>query len=107
MGWMRSMDFHFAWPIKIRERFTIEPSVTAFNIFNFANFDTSSDSLSGILSSTTLGTTAPGVAVNSVTGFKANCPSGTCRAGDRLGPGSGVFALGAPRELEFGLKVKF
>ncbi len=111
MGWLRSMDFHFAWPISLPERWshqiTIEPSVTAFNIFNFANFDSSLNSLSGVLSSTSLGTTAPGVAVNSVTGFQANCPSGTCRAGDRLGPGSGVFALGAPRELEFGLKIRF
>ncbi len=106
MAWLRSVDFHFAWPIKIRERFTIEPSITAFNIFNFANFDTSSDSLSGILDSSQIAVTAPGVAVNDATAFTANC-TGTCRAGDRLGPGSGVFALGAPRELEFGLKLSF
>ena len=107
MGWLRSVEFRFAWPIKVKERFTIEPSITAFNIFNFANFDTSSNSLSGILDSSQIGVAAPGVAVNNVTGFSANCPSGTCRAGDRIGPGSGVFSLGAPRQLEFGLKVSF
>ena len=101
MGWMRTVDFRFAWPIKIRERFTIEPSVTAFNVFNFANFDTSVNSLSGILQG------SPGVSVNNVTGFSANCPTGTCRTGDRIGPGSGVFSLGSPREFEFGLKVRF
>jgi Carboxypeptidase regulatory-like domain len=101
MGWLRSVDFRFAWPIKLRERFTIEPSVTAFNILNFANFDSSVNSLSGILQA------SPGTSVNNVTGFSTNCPSGTCRGGDRLGPGSGTFALGAPRQIEFGLKVAF
>jgi len=101
MGWLRSVDFRFAWPIAIKERVTVEPSITAFNIFNFANFDTSVNSLSGILQAT------PGVSVNNVTAFSSNCPSGTCRAGDRIGPGSGVFSLGAARQLEFGLKVRF
>lgn len=101
MAWLKSVDFRFAWPITIRERFTIEPSITAFNMFNYANFDTSVNSLSGILQAT------PGSSVNNVTGFSASCPAGTCRAADRVGPGSGVFSEGAPRELEFGLKFKF
>jgi hypothetical protein len=107
MGWLRSVDFRFAWPIKLRERFTLEPSITAFNVFNNANFDTSVNSLSGILQSSAIGVTAPGVAVNNVTAFSTNCPSGTCRTADRIGPGSGVFSLGAPRQIEFGLKVSF
>lgn len=101
MAWLRSVDFHFAWPVVIRERFTIEPSITAFNIFNMANFDTSVNSLSGILQAT------PGSSVNNVTGFSTSCPTDTCRTSDRIGPGSGTFSLGSPRELEFGLKVKF
>jgi hypothetical protein len=107
MGWLRSVDFRFAWPLKFKERFTVEPSITAFNIFNFANFDTSVNSLSGILDSSALGVTAPGVAVNNVIGFSSNCSAGNCRAGDRIGPGSGVFSLGSPRQLEFGLKLSF
>jgi len=103
MGWLRSVDARIAWPIKIRERFTIEPSFTAFNMFNFANFDSSVNSLSGILQAT------PGSSVNNVTAFSAaGCSTGTtARCGDRLGPGSGVFSLGSPRELEFGLKISF
>jgi hypothetical protein len=101
MGWLKSVDFRFAWPITIRERFTIEPSVTAFNMFNFANFDTSVNSLSGILQATA------GSSVNNVTAFSARCPTSTCRTADRVGPGSGVFSEGSPRELEFGLKFKF
>lgn len=107
MGWLQSVDFRFAWPIKLRERFTLEPSITAFNLFNNANFDTSVNSLSGILQSSAIGVTAPGVSVNNVTAFSTNCPSGTCRTADRIGPGSGVFSLGAPRQIEFGLKISF
>ena len=55
MGWLRSVDFRFAWPIKLRERFTLEPSITAFNVFNNANFDTSVNSLSGILQLSAIG----------------------------------------------------
>jgi hypothetical protein len=76
-------------------------------MFNMANFDTSVNNLSGVLQSTEVGYAAPGVAVNTVIGFSTNCSTGNCRAGDRIGPGSGVFSLGAPRELEFGLKVRF
>jgi hypothetical protein len=107
MGWLRQVDFRFAWPIKATERFTIEPSISAFNLFNNANFDTSVNSLSGILQSSAIGITQPGVSVNNVTAFSSNCPSGTCRTADRVGPGSGVFSLGAPRQIEFGLKLSF
>ena len=105
MGWLKSVDFRFAWPISLPEwaghQVTIEPSVTAFNMFNFANFDTSVNSLSGILQA------SPGNSVNNVIGFSGTCPTGNCRTGDRIGPGSGVFSLGSSRELEFGLKVRF
>jgi hypothetical protein len=107
LGWLHSVDFRFAWPVKVTERFTVEPSVTAFNMFNNANFDTSVNSLSGILSSSAIAINAPGVAVNEVTGFSKNCTTGTCRSADRIGPGSGVFSLGAPRQIEFGLKLSF
>jgi hypothetical protein len=102
MGWLKSVDLRFSWPITVKERLVIEPSFTAFNLFNFANFDNSVNQLSGILQAN------PGTSINAVTGFTSNCGSvATCRAGDRIGPGSGVFSLGSPRELEFGLKLRF
>ncbi len=94
LGWLKGFDMTFAWPFKIRERFTIEPSVSAFNLFNFANFDGPTNKLVGILN----GGTSSGF-VNSTT--VAN------RASNRIGVGSGVFALGAPRQMEFGLKIVF
>ena len=93
LGWLRSLDMTFAWPIKIKERFTLEPSVSAFNVFNYANFDGPANKLLGILN-------------NGTAGF-INGATASNRASNRIGVGSGVFALGAPRQLEFGLKISF
>jgi hypothetical protein len=92
MGWLRATDVSLSWIYKVKERFEIHPGISFFNVFNFANFDGSSNPLSGVLSGT------PG----SVNGTSGQQPSS-----NRLGLGSGVFALGAPRALEFSLKVSF
>ena len=89
-AWLRSFDTSLAWTYKPLESVTIEPSVSVFNVLNLANFDGSNQHLSGILD---------GVS-GSVNGFGGH-------SGDRLGLGTGVFALGAPRAIEFGLKVTF
>jgi hypothetical protein len=88
-----------SWPIRVKERFTLEPSISAFNIFNFSNFDR----LTGFLSS---GAGAGG----SVTGtVKSHTnPGGVVDLNNvRTGTGSGVFAVGASRQVEFGLRVTF
>jgi hypothetical protein len=97
--WLKSMDFKAAWPIKIGERFTVEPSASIFNVLNFSN-----SFLPGNLPSASLlpggvgGTLAPssvgGVTGAGLTPFRANFQSGT-------------YALGVPRQFEFGLRVMF
>lgn len=88
-----------SWPFKFKERFTIEPSISAFNIFNFANFGR----LTG-------GLTTDTGAGGSVTGT-VNSHTGNANFADlnsvRTGTGSGVFAVGASRQVEFGLKLTF
>jgi hypothetical protein len=91
MGWLRTFDLKLSYPKKIGENFTIEPSISAFNAFNNANFDLPGNTLNGILNS------GPG----SVNGTTAQDRT------TRVTPGSGVFDLGAPRVLEFGLKLTF
>jgi len=92
LSWLRSFDLTLAWPLKLGERFTFEPRVSAFNLFNFANFDAPGNKLGGIL--------------NGGAG-EVNGTTAVNRSATRTGPGSGVFTLGAPRQLEFGVKVRF
>jgi hypothetical protein len=46
---LRAFDLKLSWVHKFRERLTVEPGVSAYNLFNFANFDlpTSSGGLLG------------------------------------------------------------
>jgi hypothetical protein len=92
MGWLKSIDLGMAWDLKVKEGITVQPSFTVFNLFNFANFDGPITQLTGRLD-------ASSDAINTVTS--------ATRSADRTGPGSGVFSLGAPRQIEFGLKVSF
>jgi hypothetical protein len=75
----------------LSEEFTIEPTVAIYNLFNFANYDAPGNTLSGILDGT------------------AGSINGTDQAHrvNRVALGTGVYAIGAPRTFEFGLKVSF
>ena len=92
MSWLRTFDSTLTYNFKIKERFTISPSVSAFNIFNFVNFDLPTSQMSGLLTQQT-------GSINGTTysGHFAN----------RVGAGTGVYTLGSPRQIEFGLKVVF
>jgi len=89
-GYYKDVDTILSWPFKFRERLTISPSVSFFNVFNFVNYG----SLTGL-------TNAGGAINGTVAG--ANPGSNTVR----IGRGTGVFAVGAPRETEFGLRFDF
>ena len=91
-GWLKDLDLNFAWTYKIAERLELTPGVSFFNVFNFANFDGPKNTLSGILSG------APGT---------VNGTPGTQPVNYRIGLGSGVFGVGAPRVTEFTLKFSF
>jgi hypothetical protein len=107
-GWLKDFDFKVRWPIKVRDRLTLEPSVSIFNIYNLSNaFLPGNLPLENLIpSNLTCGQTgncaatllAPnvvgGVTSQSITPFRATFQSGT-------------FALGAPRQIEFGMRVEF
>ncbi len=92
LAWLRTFDVSLSRPLKVGDRFVLEPSVSAFNVLNFANFDGPANRLGGALNGTlgSLNGTTPGE-----------------RAASRIGPGSGVYSLGAPRQLQFGLRLTF
>jgi hypothetical protein len=91
LSWLRAADLQLSWVGHVGERFTITPSVGFFNVFNFANYDASSNTLSGSLNG------SPGSVGYTTLANRAN----------RTGVGTGVFALGAPRAIEWGLKFDF
>jgi hypothetical protein len=77
----------------VGERWTIEPSVGFCNIANFSNFNPPPNTMNGLLFGTGSG------AIN-----------GTTRADNesfRVGKGTGVYSLGAQRQIEFGLRLTF
>ena len=96
MGWLRAFDVSLNWVYKIREKVEVQPGVSFFNVMNFSNFDGPGNPLSGALG--TLGNTVPG---------SLNGTSGEQPSSNRLGLGSGVFALGSPRVIEFSFKLNF
>lgn len=97
-AWLRTFDVSLGWAYKIKERVTLRPGVSFFNVFNFSNFD------------------GPAVPFSSILDGSVGSPNGTTSALEhnsaagnalRLGLGSGVNSLGAPRAIEFQLKISF
>lgn len=95
--WLRDLDLSFNWNYKLKERLQVQPGVSFFNVMNFANFDPPKNTINGVLS--TAGQTPISGFVNGTAGQQPN--------NLRVGLGSGVFGLGAPRVLEFSLKFSF
>lgn len=71
----------------VPETITLEPTISIFNLFNFANYY----SLSGTLNGAAL-------SVNGTTRANRN---------NKMYGGSGIFAFGAPRTFEWGFRVTF
>ena len=98
----KEVSMTLSWPIRITEGISIEPSIAAFNVFNMSNFAIPTDKINDSavsLDQAILG----GAAAGSVNGTSP----GANRASLRVGTGSGVFSNGAPRQMEFGLKLNF
>jgi len=92
MAWLRALDMKLTWNHTFKEKVTIQPSVGFYNLANFANFD------------------LPGLTLNGLLTGSVGQINGTTRPDhniDRVGVGTGVYALGAPRQIEFGLTISF
>ena len=81
-----------SWSYMVRERLSLQPSVGFYNLFNFANFGLPGNALNGLLTG----------AVGQINGTAPDGHNIT-----RVGVGTGVYSLGAPRQIEFGLRLTF
>src|SRR5438270_2164297 len=104
LGWLKTFDLKFSYPRKFGENFTIEPSVSVFNAFNNANFDLPSSTVGPILN---LAASACDPTTHNNCNGSVNSTTSLEHNANRVLPGSGVFDLGAPRVVEFGLKLSF
>jgi hypothetical protein len=102
-NWLKTIDFRLSWPFALGERAKIEPSFAVFNVFNLANYGGPGAQLSGVLDG------APGTSLNNSTtpGYCGNTTSYCTSRLDRVLPGSGTYANGAPRQMQFGVRVTF
>ncbi len=91
---------HVSWELRLSkafhalpERVILEPQAALFNVFNFHNYDPSSNLLSGVLNGT------PGSANGTTKQERANLIT--------PGAASGVNWYAVPRQAEFGVKLTF
>ena len=101
--WLKTIDLRLSWPFRIGERVRLEPNVSVFNAFNFANFGGAGNQLSGVLNG------APGTSLNNASsaGFCGSSTTFCTSRQDRVLAGSGTYANGAPRQMEFGVRITF
>lgn len=92
LSWLRTLDVKLTWSHSVRHHICLQPSVGFYNILNFANFDLPGNAVNGLL------TGAPGQ-INGTSPGSHNMA--------RVGVGTGVYSLGAPRQIEFGLRLLF
>ncbi len=107
LGSFFTFDLRLGWnihPVRKWERLQFSPQVNIYNLFNRQNYDSPSLPLSGILNG------APGFLNGTTAHNQPGCSTDPTKCTGRsnlIGLGSGVFALGAPRSLEFGFRVIF
>jgi hypothetical protein len=98
--WLRTLDARVSWSHKFHDRYTIEPSIAVFNVFNIANYDLPPATTNGWLD-------AGSGSINSTHTLVQPGETGPESNTFRVGNGSGPFVSGTPRSMEWSLRVTF
>jgi hypothetical protein len=99
-GPLKTFDFVLGRPVKIAklgEGFSLDPTVSFFNLFNFANYQEVTGNLNAV----------PQAQSANGTDGSYNDSDPYNRNSLRAGNGSGVFGQGVSRVIEYGLKINF
>jgi hypothetical protein len=103
-GFLRTFDLELSYPIKVNklgEKFSLQPGISFFNLFNFANFGQVGGTLESTSSLFASSAGTDSTAANTTSGSDGS------RQPLRAGDGTGTFAQGAARTTEFQLKLTF
>jgi hypothetical protein len=92
--WLKATDFRASWRHTFGEHLSIEPNVGFYNVFNFGNYNLPPGAMSGWLNE------GAGSINSIVRGTGSSIPF-------RVGAGTGVFGLGSPRAIEWGMRLTF
>ncbi len=95
---LRTWDVTFGRTIKVREYCSVRPTIAFFNILNAVNYNNRTGAN---------GANVIGGALNGQPGSPNGTAGHISEQNFRVSAGSGVYAEGSPRQLEFGLKVNF
>jgi hypothetical protein len=99
-GALKTFDFVLGRPLKLKklgEKFSLDPTVSFFNLFNFVNYTEVTGNLNAEVQS--------GSATGTDNSYNSN--DNYNRNALRAGNGSGVFGQGVSRVIEYGLKINF
>lgn len=106
LGWYKTLDLRLGWEHQLGERFTLTPSVSLYNLFNFANFDMPGYVQSGVLNFGA-GSLMPGATLVQPQNTVGGNSSFTNGRTNRTSLQPNMNANGAPRSLQWGLKLSF
>ena len=110
LSWLKTFDLSINWKYRIKERVTVAPSVGIFNLFNFANFDLPGSLQGSFLNFASTSVLPGGSATQpqgTIGGTSADIRDRLTYRTNRASLQSGTNALGAPRSMEWGLKISF
>jgi len=107
MSWLKTLDIRLGWEHKLGDRVTIVPSVALFNALNFANFDSPGNTQNGVLNFGAGSLSPWATALQPQNTVGGTSVSGVTGRSNRASLQSGMSAAGAPRSLEWGLKISF
>jgi hypothetical protein len=107
LGWVKTFDLRLGWQHRFGDRFTITPSIAFFNAFNFANFDLPGNTQSGALNFGAGSLSPWATALQPQITVGGTSPAGVFGRTNRASLQSGMNATGAPRSVEWGLKISF
>jgi len=104
LGWFKTFDVRLGWEHHLGERVTITPSVSLYNVLNFANFDMPGYTQSGVLNFGAGSLSPASSALQPQNTVGGNTSVGRS---NRTSLQPNLNASGAPRSVQWGLKISF